>query len=188
MNKKQLIVTSILLSLMLLLVITQNFFERNFKQVVVIEREIKDFKEYGFNENEYFISFPSAWTVEGKECKGEYVSSKLRFKDKNNKLTGIVEVINTKGNLEVFAENDLYNQYLEYYNSEVVTFKNSNNSGVLAKYETSVKNGYDFRNECYYLNLEDGKTIKILFNIKEKEYNENIKIIIDTIIESIKPY
>ena len=50
----------------------------------------------------------------------------------------------------------------------------------------AVKNGYDFKNECYYLNLEDGKTIKVLFNLKEKEYKENIKTILNTIISSIK--
>ena len=70
-------------------------------------------------------------------------------KDKNNKFNGLIEVINTKEDLEVFAENDLNNQYLDYYNSEVRPFKNSNNSGVLVQYETTIKNGYDFKNECY---------------------------------------
>ena len=65
-------------------------------------------------------------------------------------------------------------------------FKNSNNSGVLVQYETCVKNGYEFKNECYYLNLEEGRTIKVLFNINTKDYKDNMKIIINTIISSIK--
>ena len=97
-----------------------------------------------------------------------------------------MEVINTKEDLDVFAENDLNNQYLEYFNSEIIPFKNSNNAGVLVQYETSVKNGYDFKNQCYYLNLEDGKTIKVLFNLKKTEYKENMNTIFNTIISSIK--
>jgi len=186
MNKKQLILTSILLSLMLILAITQGFFKDTFKQVALREQVMKEFKEYAFDEDKYVISLPSEWTVDEKENRGEYVSYKLDFKDKNNELTGLLEIINTKEDLNVFAENDLNHQYLEYFNSEIIPFNNSNNSGVLIQYETAVKNGYDFKNECYYLNLEDGKTIKVLFNLKEKEYKENIKTILDTIISSIK--
>lgn len=151
-----------------------------------MDQGINEFSEYTLNENKYSISLPSEWTVDEKESKGQYVSYRLHFKDKDNKLSGLVEVINTKEDLNVFAENDLNNQYLEYYNSEVMPFKNSNNSGILVKYDTSIKNGYDFKNECYYLNLEEGKTIKVLFNLKAKYYKENMKTILNTIILSIK--
>lgn len=186
MNKKQLIVTSILLSLMLILAITQVFFKDNFEQVVLMDRGISGFKQYNLDEGKYTISLPSEWIVDEKESEGQYVSYKLNFKDKNNKFNGLVELINTKEDLNVFAESDLNNQYLEYYNSEVMPFKNSNNSGVLVKYDTTIKNGYDFKNECYYLNLEEGKTIKILFNLKEKDYKQNMNTIFNTIISSIK--
>lgn len=151
-----------------------------------MDQGISEFKEYELGEDGFTISLPSEWTVDGKESKGQYVSYELNFKDKDNKLTGLVQVINTKEDLNVFAESDLNNQYLEYYNSEVMPFKNSNNSGVLVQYDTTIKHGYDFKNECYYLNPEEGKTIKVLFNLKEKEYKENIKTIFNTIISSIK--
>lgn len=186
MNRKQLAVTALLLSLMLILVTTQNFFEKNFKQVILIEKEIKNFNQYNFNENKNSISFPNGWIVEEKECLGNYVSNEINFKDQNNEVTGVFQLINTNGNLEVYAENQLNNQSLEYYNSEVTTFTNSNNSGTLLKYETSIRGGYDFKNECYYLNLEEGKIIKVLFNIKRDKYDQNIKIVINKIIESIK--
>lgn len=185
MNKKQLIVTSTLLSLMLVLAITQGFFKEKFEQVALIDNGISQFKQYSFDEGNYIISLPNEWTVDEKESKGEYVSYKLTFKDKNNKLTGSLEIINTKENLDVFAEIDLKNQSLEYSNQEVMPFKNSNYSGVLARYKTTVKNGYSFKNECYYLNLKEGKTAKLLFNIKEKDYKENIKTVFNTIISSI---
>lgn len=186
MNKKQLIVMSILLSLMLMLAITQYFFKENFEQIVLIDKVISELEEYGFDEDNYVVLLPSEWTVDKNESKGKYVSCRLIFKNKNNELTGLLEVINTKGNLAVFAENDLNNQYLEYCNSEIIPFKNSNNSGVLIKYETSVINGYNFKNKCYYLNLEEGKIIKILFNLKEKGYSGNMEVISSDIVESIK--
>lgn len=186
MNKKQLIVTSILLSLMLMLAIAQDFFKENFEQVVLMDQGISEFKEYNLDEGNFVISLPSGWIIDQKQSKGKYVSCELEFKDNDNKLNGLVQVINTKEDLNAFAENDLNNQYLEYYNSEVIPFKNSNNSGVLVQYETAIRNGYDFKNECYYLNLEEGKTIKVLFNLKEKDYKDNIKTIFNTIISSIK--
>jgi hypothetical protein len=186
MNKKQLIVTSTLLSLMLLLAITQGLFKDNFEQVIFMNQGISEFKEYNFDNSRYIISLPNEWIVDEKESKGQYISCKLNFKDKNNKINGLVEVINTKVDLNVFAENDLNNQYLNYYNSEIIPFKNSNNSGVLAQYETTIKDGYNFKNECYYLNLEEGKTVKILFNINQKSYRQNMKTILNAITSSIK--
>lgn len=186
MNKKQLIVISILLSLMLILAITQRFFKQEFEQVVLMDQGISDFKEYEFEEAKYTISLPNQWNVEEKKSKGQYVSYKLNFRDKDNKISGFVELINTKSDLGVFAEADLNNQYLEYYNSEIMPFKNPKNSGILVQYDTSIKNGYNFKNECYYLNLEDGKTVKVLFSIKENFYKENMKSVFNTIISSIK--
>jgi hypothetical protein len=186
MNKKQLIVTSILVLLMLVLVITQGFFKNNFEQVVLMNQGISDFSKYTLDGNKYTISLPSEWMIEQKESSGQYVSYRLDFKEPNNKLTGLVEVINTKEDLNVFAEKELNNQYLEYYNSKVMPFKNSNNSGVLVRYDTSIRNGYDFKNECYYLNFGEGQTIKVLFNFKAKYYKENVEIVFNTIISSIK--
>ena len=186
MNKKQLIVTSILLSLMLILAITQRLFKQEFEQVVLMDQGISDFKEYEFEEGKYTISLPNQWIVEEKESEGQYVSYKVNFRDKDNKLNGFMELINTKADLGVFAEADLNNQYLEYYNSEIMPFKNPKNSGILVNYDTSIKNGYNFKNQCYYLNLEEGKTVKVLFSIKENSYKENMKSIFNTIISSIK--
>lgn len=186
MNRKQLIVMSILISLMLILSITQGFFKVNFEQLVIMDKGISNFKEYNFDNDKYVISLPSEWLVDEIESNGQYVSYKLNFKDKNNKITGLLQVINTKEDLNVFAENDLSNQYLEYFNTEIIPFKNSNNVGVLVQYETSVKNGYDFKNECYYLKLQEGKTIKVLFNIKKKESMEDMNILLNAIISSIK--
>ena len=55
-----------------------------------MDKGISEFKEYDFDEDKYVISLPNEWIVDEKESKGQYVSYKLNFKDKNNKLTGLV--------------------------------------------------------------------------------------------------
>ena len=49
MNKKQLIVMAILLSLMLILAIAQRFFKQTFEQIVLMDQGISELKDYEFN-------------------------------------------------------------------------------------------------------------------------------------------
>ncbi|AOR22301.1 PsbP-related protein [Clostridium taeniosporum] len=185
MNKKQILILSILLSLMVVLGITQSFFKESFTEVALVENGINEFKDYGFNEEGYKFSLPSEWSISEKQNKGQYVSYKADFKDKNNKISGYLEVINTKSDLGNFAESDLKNLPLSYKNEEIIPFKLENISGVLSQYKTKVKKGYTFENNCYYINSDDGKIIKVLFNIKEDDYKENVKTVFNTIISKI---
>jgi len=68
----------------------------------------------------------------------------------------------------------------------VIPFKNSSNSGVLVRYDTSIRNGYNFKNECYYLNLEEDQAIKVVFNMKTQYYKDNIETVLSSIISNIK--
>lgn len=185
MNKKQILVLSILLSLMVVLVITQSFFKETFTEVALVENGINQFKEYSFDEGNYVYSLPSEWNVFENENKGSYVSYKANFKDKNNKITGCLEVINTQSDLGNFAENDLKNLSLAYKNEQIVPFKLENISGVLSQYKTKINKGYTFENSCYYINSVDGKVIKVLFNVKEDDYKENVKTVFNTIVSRI---
>lgn len=186
MNKKQIIVMSILVSLMLVLGITQSFFKESFTQVVLVENGINEFKEYNFEDGKYTFSLPNEWEVSEKERIGQYISYKADFKDKENKITGYLQVIDTQSDLGVFAENDLKNLPLTYTNEQITPFKLQNVSGILSQYKTKVKKGYTFENICYYLTSDNGKTIKILFNVKEDYYKENIKTVLNTIVSKIK--
>ena len=66
MNKKQIVVTGLLISLMLLLAITQGFFVDNFSRVNVTESTQK-YNEYSFEG--YSITFPSEWVIDEEENK-----------------------------------------------------------------------------------------------------------------------
>lgn len=186
MNKKQLSVMSILVSLMLLLSITQSFFNENFNKIALTDNGINGFKKYDFDKSNYFISLPDGWTVVNKMENNQYISNVLNFKDENDKVTGSLQIINTNDKIETFAERDSQNQSLIYSNLEIMPYKHKNNIGVLSTYETSIRNGYDFRNECYYLQLEKGRIIKILFNVKQYTYKENIKSVFNSIISSLE--
>ena len=185
MNKKQLIVTSTLISLMLLLSIIQGFFNENFIKIALNDNGISEFKVYNFDKNNYVISLPDQWTVVEKMGDNQYINDVLNFKDTNNKLTGSLQVIYTNDEIETFAERDSKNQSLKYSNLEMMPYKYKSNTGVLSTYETSIRNGYDFKNQCYYLQLEKGKIVKILFNVKEKNYKENVKSVFNSIVSSI---
>ena len=108
MNKKQLIVTSILISLMLLLSIVQGFFNENFNKVVLTDNGISEFNEYNFDESNYIISLPHEWTVVEKMGDNQYINNVLNFTDGNNKLTGSLQIINTPDEIETFAERDIH--------------------------------------------------------------------------------
>ena len=172
MNKKQLIVTSILICLMLLLSIVQGFFNKNFNKVALTDNGINEFKEYNFDKSNYIISLPNEWTVVERMGDNQYINNVLNFTDGNNKLTGSLQVINTNDEIETFAERDSKNQSLKYSKLEIMPYK--------------YRNGYDFKNQCYYLQFEKGKIVKILFNVKEKNYKENIKSVFNSIVSSVE--
>lgn len=186
MNKKQLVVTSFLIFLMLILAITQGFFTKSFEKISLVDSSTNQNTEYEFNDDSYAVSFPNNWSISEENISEGYISYKLNFKEQNNSINGLLEVINTNQDVGAFADNDVKKQSLKYYDCEVIPFKNKNNVGVLLKYNTNINGGYDFKNQCYYINTDDGKIIKVLFNIKENDYNESLDAVCSTIISSIK--
>ena len=183
MNKKQIIVTSLLLSLMVLLAVAQGVFVDDFSRVNVTESN-ENYKEYAFNE--YSITFPSEWVIDGEEKKDQYISYNIEFKSKDNIITGLVQVINTKQDIKEYAEKDIKKQSLEYSNSEIIPFENSDSIGVLSKYNTNIDDGYRYINKSYYLKGENGQIIKVLFNISEDQYTKDLDKDCSDIIASIK--
>lgn len=183
MNKKQTAITVLLLSLMFLLAISQGFFVDNFSRVRISENS-HQFKEYAFEE--YSIEFPEEWTIDEKENKDGYISYNINFKSKDNATSGLVQVINSQKDVRNYAEADLNKQSLEYYNNEIMPFEDSESIGVLSKYNTNIKDGYSYINECYYIKGTNGQIIKVLFNISKNSYSKETEDICLKIASSIK--
>ena len=119
MNKKQLIVTSVLVLSMLVLAIFQGFFNNNFERISTSDKVVNEFKEYKLNTDECFISIPDGWIVDEEKSEGQYISYKLKFKSANEDITGIIQVINTKEDVDVFANRDVRNQLLKFSNLKI---------------------------------------------------------------------
>lgn len=183
MNKKQTAITVLLLSLMFLLAILQGFFVDNFSRVRVSENS-HQFKEYSFEG--YSIELPEEWIVDEKENKDGYISYNITFKSKDNTTSGLVQIINTQNDIKNYAEADLKKQSLNYYNNEITPFEDSETVGVLSKYDTNIKDGYSYINECYYLKGENGQIIKVLFNISKNSYSKEAEDRCLKIASSIK--
>ena len=183
MNKKQITVTALLLSLMLLLAISQSFFTDNFSNLNIIEKNIVE-NIYTF-EN-YSIEFPSEWNVDESENKNDYISYNVEFKNVDKSVSGLLQVINTKQDIRVYAENDMKKQPLKYSDNEIIPFENSESIGVLSKYNTEIDNGYSYINRSYYIKGDNGQIIKILFNISKNSHNSDLDNECSNVISSIK--
>lgn len=186
MNKKQLIVTSVLVLSMLVLAIFQGFFNNNFERISTSDKVVNEFKEYKLNTDECFISLPNEWTVNEEDSKGSYISYELKFKSTNADITGIIQVINTKEDVEVFANRDVKKQSLKFSDFKISPISDKDKSGILSEYTTSIRNGNDYTNKCYYLVLNDNQIVKVLFNIKNTDLNNNTEIILKEVISSLK--
>ena len=113
MNRKQLIVSSVLVMSMLILAIAQGFFDDNFQRINTTYKETSQFTQYKLNVDDYCILLPNEWSVKESGSDG-YICCELNFKGSNDDITGIVEVINTKENIKEFSEKDVKNQSLMY--------------------------------------------------------------------------
>lgn len=186
MNKKQLIVISVLVFSMLVLAVSQGFFESNFHRISTTDKVVNQFKEYKLNIDECLISIPCEWTVDEEKSEGQYISYKLKFKSTNEDITGIIQVINTKEDVDVFADRDVKNQLLKFSNLKMSPINNQNKNGILSEYTTSIRNGNNYNNKCYYLALNDNQIVKILFNIRNTCLNDDTNLVLKDIISSLK--
>ena len=115
MNKKQLLVTSTLIFLMLALVFTERVFKEKFGQVFINEKEVNSVVDYRF-ENDYEIAFPEKWKYEENSKDDDYICYCADFKSDDGNIIGSLYVINTNLDVKQFAEMDLKNQSLKYSN------------------------------------------------------------------------
>lgn len=182
MNKKHLILAFGLLILMITLVCTQMLFGSNFERAVLRENNINNFKEYSFNCNKYNIYLPDEWKITNSIDNGK----SIYFSNSDNSISGCLQVFNDRESIEEFAKQDCKNQSLRYDNLKIMPYKDKNNSGILLSYATSINNGYDYQNKCYYLKMKNDRIVKILFNINNEYYKDNLDKVFKYIVTSVE--
>jgi len=178
MNRKRWLVTTTVVMLMCILFSMQVFFEENFKEAIITDNS---YKKCEINTENYTFLLPNDWTI-SENNRDILEKNSLNFKDDKTHTSGLIEIINTNEDVEKFAKKDLSNQSLKYSNVKFYPYKN----GILAEYDTSIPNGYDYKNNCYYIKLEQEKIAKILFNSNKIYWKEENTKIFSNIIERIK--
>lgn len=186
MNKKKLKTISVLIALMLVLIISQRFFEDKFKDVALIDNNIGELKEYRVEDGKYTFLLPENWSVEEKGNASGYMSYNGEFEDENSNIIGCIQVINTGEDVKLLAQNDIDNLTLSHDSQKVDNFKDKKYSGIRVDYKTKIEKGYNYDNSVYYIKLDNEKVAKYIFSVNEKNYKDNQRVIFDTIVSSTK--
>lgn len=186
MNKRQAVITFLLIGLMVVLGVAQTFFENNFERIASSEIVENNTNYSQYNFESYTLMFPDEWDVKEENLSGCYISYDLKFRSPDGTVTGSVEVLNTKEDAEKFAENDFKKLNLNSSDNEISSFESKECMGVLSKYETKLKSGSSYSNECYYIKGSDGQLLKILFNISKDQESENAQNECADIVTSLK--
>lgn len=186
MNKKKLKTISILIVLMLVLIVSQKFFEDRFKDVALIDNNIGELKEYRIEDGKYTFLLPEKWSIEEKSNASGYMSYNGEFEDDENNIIGHIQVINTDEDVKILAQKDMNNLNIGHDSHKIDNYKDDKYSGIKVGYASKVEKGYSFENSVYYIKLDNGKVAKYTFSVKKDNYKDNQKVIFDTIVSSLK--
>ncbi|MGG7179084.1 hypothetical protein ACQPU1_15990 [Clostridium paraputrificum] len=183
MTKKQAIMTSMLIALMLILVFSQKLFDNSFKEVALLDNNLGELQEYSIEKGNLTFSLPDKWIMNEKES-DEYTIYQAEFKDNRN-INGYIEVISTEDDVKALAQKDINNLALSHNEEKIENYKDKNWRGIVVNYKTKVSTGKSFVNNIYYVGLGDGKVGRFSFIIKENSYKDNMKAIFDTIVSTV---
>lgn len=184
MNKKQLAITLMLVCLMFILVFIQRFFDNNFKQVALVDSNMGQLKNYNVDNKGISFSLPDKWSSEEKDSNA-YSLYKVEFKDSENSIMGYIELIKCNEDIRVLAQKDINNMVLSHDREKIEAYKSANRSGIRVEYKTKVNKGYSFINTNYYIPLKDGIVGKCTFISRENSYTDNLRLIYNSIVDSI---
>lgn len=184
MNKKQLAVTVMLVALMFALVFIQRFFDNSFRQVALVDSNMGQLKNYTIDNKGISFSLPDKWTSEEKD-NNEYSIYKVEFKDSENSIMGYIELLKCNEDIRVLAQQDINNMVLSHSKETIEAYRSVNRNAIRVEYKTKVNKGYSFINTNYYIPLKNGIVGKCTFISKESSYKDNLRLIYDSIVDSV---
>lgn len=180
MNKKRFFMIAFIVLLVFILIFAQSFFKDRFTDAVLTDNDVGSFKSYSSDDGNFNFSVPSNWDST-KTSGDDFNFYKINLKDNDNNITGYIDVFNTNDNLMTMAETDMKNISLNHENDKI----KQEDKCVTAEYNTSVKNGFDYVNSCYYVQLKDGIVGKCTFISRADSYKDNMKQIFNSIADSM---
>lgn len=185
MNKKRAFVIAVLGVFVLVLVLSQRFFDNNFKQVALSDNNISTLKEVGVKDLGYTYSMPDTWSLTENKS-NSYKLYRCEFKSEENNIMGYIEVLSTKEDVKALGQKDLDNVSLDTSNNRIENYSSNKYKGIKVDYLSKVQSGYSFVNSVYYLRINDDEVLKFFFTSKKGTYKDNINVIYDVIISSFK--
>ncbi|WP_297518732.1 PsbP-related protein [uncultured Clostridium sp.] len=186
MNKKQLLVTTILVFLMGVMVFMQQFFETNIQKVALVNNNIEDMLEYTALDGNLVFSLPDNWTTKVSEPE-DYIVYNNNFVSEAMGVVGSIQVLSTKTSIEELINIDKKNFEAEKVNNiKTVDEKLRDVVVKKLKYEEKTESGRNYMTQAYYFPLDDELKLKITFSAGLDRYKENYETVYRLILESFK--
>ncbi|MGL5354286.1 MAG: hypothetical protein ACRDA5_13360 [Clostridium sp.] len=177
MNKKQIYILSLLISLMFVIVCMQQLFRNDIRKVAFRNNGVKNFHQYKINEGKYNILLPGEWLVEEEEnIDGE----KLEVRFNSNKIEGTINIISSLDNINEVDSKLLRNAS----NKKYYEYESDSELWKVIDYQVK-ENNNTFRNKCYFRKSSEGKVILINFKYVDKKNKPSMEVVFEEIINSI---
>ena len=179
MNKKQIYILSLLLSLMFVIICMQQIFSKDIRNVALRNNGVKGFAEYKLSEEKYKVLLPREWEV---ETVGENIDgTELELKFNSDKINGNITILNNINNI-----NEV----------DIIIFENVNNKknygyengGVYWNIiDYNMKNNKEkFKNKCYFRKDSEGKVILINFKYNSSKYKPSMEVVLEEIVNNFR--
>ena len=186
MNKKQLLVTAVLVVLMCVMVFMQQFFETNIQKVALVNNNIEDMLDYTALSGKLLYSLPDNW-VSKVEKPQDYIVYNNNFVGESMGILGYVQVLNTKTEVDDLISIDKKSFEAEKVNNiRVIDEKIGDITVKKMKYEEKTSLGRNYMTQAYYFPMGDDLRLKIVFSASMDKYKENYETVYSLILDSFK--
>jgi hypothetical protein len=184
-NKKQLGVMLILISLMAVLFVVQIGFDDRLRIVSLMNSNITDFKQYSISDGKYQYKLPSEWITEQKTYPGNYIIYSNNFKNDELGVIGYAQLINSQENLDKVSGEDktrLNNEKILDYKTSNIKIKDKECRKI--NYKEKLNQGKLVYHNTYYVSEASGIVFKVDFSIGQDKYKESLNSVFDVVVES----
>lgn len=186
MNKKQLGVTIILISLMIVLVGAEKVFNSRIKLVALMNNNISELKRYEALDGKYVYDIPEGWQIREKNYPGDYIIYSNEFLSDEMGLVGYVQVISTNNSIKNIINEDKSILKSENITGYKVSQEKSKDREIQKIEYNNDSDKKTYMNVAYYIDLGDNRVGKISFACDKNKYKENYNTIFKVILESFK--
>lgn len=179
MNKKQIYILSLLLSLMVVLILMQRFFLEDIRKVAMRNNGVKKFSEYKLKQGEYKILLPIEWSEE--EIIKNIDGKELEVKFNSDTIEGDLTILNNMDSINVLESSIFKN----FNNVKYYTYEEFEVCWNVIDYEV-YENGNTIINKCYFRDYHEGKVVLINFKYDEGKFKPSMEVVFEEIVNNFR--